>query len=236
MTTLKYLSDTYLFESDATFIEIREHEKGLAVILDETIFYPQGGGQPADQGEIISPNAQFIVRDVRLDETGTVLHFGEFLHGEFQKGEKVHLKLNSERRILHAKLHSGGHLLDCAVTKLGIKELKPAKGYHFPDGPYVEYEGMLEYPEELLSILEKTANDLIAENIAIIKEELSCEEATHRGIHAPPGKSARIVNLEGYEGCGCGGTHVNRSSEIGKINIRKIKSKGGKTSIAYSLA
>ena len=78
MTKLNYLDDTYLLESKATFIEIKENEKGKAVILDETIFYPQGGGQPADTGKIILDNNIFSVTDVRLDENGIVWHFGEF--------------------------------------------------------------------------------------------------------------------------------------------------------------
>ena len=118
MTKLNYLDNTYLFESEAIFIEIKENEKGKAVILDETIFYPQGGGQPADRGEIVSGDNIFAVSDVRLDETGTVGHFGEFKQGEFKQDDKVDLKIDKDRRILNAKLHSAGHLLDCAVSKI----------------------------------------------------------------------------------------------------------------------
>ncbi|PIS39583.1 MAG: alanyl-tRNA editing protein AlaX, partial [Candidatus Nealsonbacteria bacterium CG08_land_8_20_14_0_20_38_20] len=114
MTKLNYFDNTYLFESEAIFIEIKENEKGKAVILDATIFYPQGGGQPADKGEIVSGDNIFVVSDVRLDESGTVWHFGEFKTGEFKQGDKVDLKIDKDRRILNAKLHSAGHLLDCA--------------------------------------------------------------------------------------------------------------------------
>ncbi len=127
MTKLNYLNNTYLFKSNAIFVEIKENDRGKAVILDETIFYPQGVGQPADKGEIISNNAIFSVTDVRLDKNGTIWHFGEFKNGEFQKGDKVTLKINKERRITNTKLHSAGHLLDCTVTKIGIKNLKPTK-------------------------------------------------------------------------------------------------------------
>ena len=235
MTKLNYLNSTYIFESNAIFVELKENEKGKAVILDETIFYPQGGGQPADQGEIISANAIFLVTDVRLDEDGTVWHFGEFKNGVFQKGEKVTLKIDKDRRILNAKLHSAGHLLDCAVTKMGIENLKPTKGFHFPDGPYVEYEGTVENPAELVPELEKTINDLIAQDLEIEKIDLSPEEAKEQGVWAPLGKPARIVKFAGFPTCGCGGTHVNPASEIGKVIVRKIKSKKGKTKIAYSV-
>lgn len=235
MTKLNYLDNTYLFESEAIFVEIKENEKGRAVILDETIFYPQGGGQPADKGEIISGDNIFVVNDVRLDETGTVWHFGEFKNGNFKQGDKVILKIDKDRRILNAKLHSAGHLLDCAVSKMEIENLQPTKGFHFPDGPYVEYDGIIENPATIIPVLQKNINELIAQNLQVERKDLNSEEAQAKGIWAPAGKSARVVNFAGFSTCGCGGTHVNCASEIGKITIRKIKSSQGKTKIAYSV-
>lgn len=236
MTKLNYLDDTYLFESEAIFVEIKENEKGNAIILDETIFYHQGGGQPADQGEIILGENIFIVSDVRLDENGIVWHFGEFKNGEFKQGDKVLLKINKDRRILNAKLHSAGYLLDCAVSKMEIKNLHPTKGFHFFDGPYVEYDGMIENPVEIISVLQKNVDNLIAQNLKVERKNLSPEEAQSKGIYIPTGKFARIINFMGFPICGCGGTHVNSASEIGKITIRKIKSNQGKTKIAYAVA
>ena len=236
MTKLSYLNDTYLFESVANFVEIKENEKGRAVILDETIFYPQGGGQPADKGEITSGDIVFSVSDVRLDEDGTVWHFGEFKNGEFKKGDKVVLKIDKDRRVLNAKLHSAGHLLDCAVSTTNIENLHPTKGFHFPDGPYVEYDGMIENPAEVIPVLQKNLDDLISQNLTVERKDLSPEEARSKGVYAPEGKAARVVNFAGFPACGCGGTHVNNASEIGGITIRKIKSNQGKTRIAYLVA
>lgn len=235
MTILKYLDNTYLFESEATFIEMRENEKGKAVILDETIFYPQGGGQPADRGEILSGDGVFLVNDVRLDEDGTVWHFGEFKNGTFNKGDHVVLKIDQSRRMLNAKLHSAGHLLDCAISRMEMKQLQPTKGFHFPDGPYVEYDGTIENPVDLMPLLQKQIDDLILQNLTLERKDLSPEEAQCEGIHAPVGKQVRVVHFNGYSGCGCGGTHVNSSSEIGKVIIRKIKSGQGKTKISYAV-
>lgn len=233
MTKLNYLDNTYLFESEAIFIEIKENEKGKAIILDQTIFYPQGWWQPADKGEIISGENIFIINDIRLDETGIVWHFGEFKNNEFKQGDKVVLKVDKDKRILNAKLHSAGHLLDCAVSKMNISNLKPIKGFHFPNGPYVEYEGTIENPTELIPILQKNINELIAQNLQVEKKDLNPKQAQEKWVYAPTGKLARVVNFKGFPICGCWGTHVNNTSEIGKINIRKIKSTQGKTKIAY---
>lgn len=233
MTKLDCLNDTHTFESEAKFVEIRENEKGKAVILDETIFYPQSGGQPADKGEIISGDNVFAVEDVRLDETGMVWHFGEFKRGNFANGDKVALKIDKDRRILNARLHSAGHLLDCAVLRMGMKNFNPVKGFHFPDGPYVEYEGVIENPAEAMAILQRNIDELISQDLKVESKNMSSEEAQEKGIHSPAGKSARVVSFAGFPICGCGGTHIGSAAEIGKLTVRKIKSGQGKTKISY---
>jgi Ser-tRNA(Ala) deacylase AlaX len=136
---------------------------------------------------------------------------------------------------LNARNHSAGHLLDCAVEQQKIEGLKPTKGFHFPEGPYVEYDGTIENPAELIPVLQDAIDKLIEQDLQVEKKDLSPEEAKEQGVWAPPGKSARVVNFAGFSSCGCGGTHVRSASEIGKITIRKIKSKKGKTKIAYAI-
>ena len=139
------------------------------------------------------------------------------------------------KRILHAKIHSAGHLLDCAVDELGLDGLVPTKGFHFPAGPYVEYDGIVENGAALISDLEKKIDELVNLDLTVEDKSLTSAEAEEQGIWAPEGKSARVVNFKGFPYCGCGGTHVNSAKEIGKVVVRKIKSKKGKTRIAYAL-
>ncbi len=235
MTILKFLENTYLFQFESKIQAVQTVDTQNAIILEATIFYPQGGGQPSDTGKIFSSKGCFQVENVRLDEAGVVWHFGFFESGALNAGDSVSLELNEARRILNAKNHSAGHLIDCAVAKERMDMLKPIKGYHFPEGPYVEYEGKLDNPENYILALQKRVDDLIAQNLRLEKKEYSPKEAKEKGIWAPAGKSARVVNFQGFEGCGCGGTHVNTSSEIGKITLRKIKSKKDKTKIHYTL-
>lgn len=235
MTKLTYLENSYQFEAKAEFLSLSETDKGLALSLDKTIFYPQGGGQPADTGVITCGDKLFEVTDVRLDENGIVWHFGKFETEQFTAEDAVHLKIDREKRVLHARLHSAGHLLDCAVYKLNLKELKPIKGFHFAAGSHVEYEGIRENLKEMIPELQKTVDELLAEDLALIKLDISKDEADVKGLFAPPGKTVRVVNFSGYPICGCGGTHINSSGEIGKITIRKIKTRQGRTKISYSI-
>lgn len=234
-TELKYLQNPSLFTLKAMVLEIKETENGKAMLLDETVFYPQGGGQPSDIGKIHNEHGIFNVTNVRLDQEGKVWHFGHFISGNFTTGEKVTLEIDSAKRILHAKLHSAGHLIDCAVEKLAIPDLIPTKGFHFPEGPNVEYSGTVKNPEDIVNELQKTVDQLLVDDLLLEIHDLTPTEAVAKGIVAPAGKKARVVNFKGYSICGCGGTHVASSGQIGKIVIKKIKSKKNITKISYDV-
>jgi len=232
MTELLYLSDTYLFHAQANILEISSDEFGDYVVLDQTIFYPQGGGQPADNGSINADNFSFKVSHVVLTPESKVRHYGES-SGDLAQGE-VNLSVDESRRVHNAKLHSAGHLLDCAVAELGLK-IKPTKGFHFPVGTYVEYEGVLEDGNQYRKPLEAIINRMVEDDIPIIVKDLNSKQAEEEGIKAPEGKSARFVEFSGHVGCGCGGTHIGSSKGLGRIVIRKLKSKKGNTKISYAL-
>ncbi|MFC1802323.1 alanine--tRNA ligase-related protein [Patescibacteria group bacterium] len=233
-TELLYLENTYLFESTATFLETRQNEKGLAIILDKTIFYPQGGGQPTDTGYIRNNNTVFKVTFVGLDEKGVVWHFGEFEQGSFENNQEVSLEIDEEKRKLHTRIHSAGHLLDCAVQEMNLG-ITPDKGFHFVEGPSLESEGTLEVTDELKGSIEKKVNELVEANLKVNRENVSSEEAVKKGMKAPTGKDVRLIGFENYKECGCGGTHVIASADIGKITIRKMSSKKGRTKISYAV-
>lgn len=229
MTTLLYLSDTYLFESTATIREIWENEHGRYIILDQTIFYPQWGGQPSDIGRISTGSCVFEVRKVRLDEHGVVYHFWEMLSGTIHIWDSVNLEIDHEVRIKNAMNHSAWHLIDVAIQRMGI-DWKPTKWYHFPEGSYVEYSGTLSEEESILiDRINTTLSDLIEKDIPVIVSEKAIS------WWAPHGKKPRHVWYAWSTGCGCGGTHVRSSWEIWSMTIRKIKMKDGMIRVSYSI-
>lgn len=95
-TKLLYLEDMHRLEAPATVIEVLNENEKQIVILNETIFYPQGGGQPYDQGIIESPNGKFTVAEVRLAD-GIVRHIGSFASGEFAPGLAVVCRADAGR-------------------------------------------------------------------------------------------------------------------------------------------
>ncbi len=229
MTELLYLTDTYQFESTGMITEYGSNELGTYVVLDRTIFYPQWGGQPSDIWTLGNDENIFTVEKVRIDEMGKVFHFGKMTTWKFEIGMKVELMIDSSVRIRNAKNHSAGHLVDVAMKNIGLENLIPTKGYHFIEGPYVEYAGKLTWPvEDILPQLQKEIDILIEAHIPVIVE-------SHPDKANLLWKIPRSVYFQWYEGCGCGGTHVRNSSEIGNMTIRKVKMKDGNLRVSYSI-
>lgn len=238
-TKLIYLEDFTILTHKAMIESFTLGEDGrTTLVLNETIFYPQGGGQPYDQGTITSPSGTFLVEEVRFVD-GIVNHIGHFESGTFSVGETVACSVNKERRDLNSRIHSAGHVVDMGVGALGLN-WRPGKGYHFPDGPYVEYEGTFGEidKEKLKTDLEMACNVFVQENRTTTLRFMPKEEmhtvCTHVPDYLPEGKPARVVFYGDY-GVPCGGTHVSQLGDIRHLTIRKIKTKGSVIQVAYDV-
>lgn len=229
---------------------VQFEEGKLRVVLDQTIFYPQGGGQPTDVGCIrsVSGDKTLNVTFARLlPQTGEIEHEGSLAGAQegFAVGEQVLLQVDKDRRLLNARLHSAGHLLDGALQLLNVP-LIGTKGYHFPDGPYVEYipQGDQIDLTELLSKesqsrIELKAKQMIAEERPITVYKIKPSECAPELYAALPEKArqseeVRLIRFEGVPLDGpCGGTHLANTREIGKFGIRKMGQKKGVVKISY---
>ena len=238
MTKLLYLEDFNLLNTQAKVIDVLEENGKTIALLDQTIFYPQGGGQPYDRGLIESVSGRFIVDEVRFVD-GTVKHIGKFESGSFSKGDTAECRVDKERRMLHSRLHSAGHVVDMAVYELKLGWI-PGKGYHFPDGPYVEYKGSLGGvdKEKLKTEIEKVCNTFVQEGRKTELRFMPKEEMTSVchfvPDYIPEGKPARVV-MYGDFGVPCGGTHVSNLMEIKRMIIRKIKQEGENLRVGYDV-
>lgn len=239
-TKLRYMTDMFQLEDTAMIVGVQNlDDNKIALILDQTIFYPQGGGQPFDQGVISSDNNIFNVEEVRFKE-GTVYHIGKIISGSFTKDMNVSLSVNKNQRIYNSKNHSAGHIIDIAIHNLGL-ELVPGKGYHFPVGAYVEYSGTLNESErnQLIEKLQREVNKLVVDNHLISVSLLPFDELSKRANYVPDyipkDKPTRAMTIDGFYAIPCGGTHAKNTKEIGPITIEKIKNKKGNLRISYSI-
>ena len=229
-TQLLCLENTYLFECTGNIIEIGELEGRNYIILDQTIFYPQGGGQKTDNGFISSGNFTFSVNQCKSLEN-RIYHFGEYLDNilpiedEKTGKEAVNVKIDSDVRKLHSKIHTAGHLLDIALKNVGLG-LESIKGYHFPEGPYVEYLGRIENTEENIKMIE---NELV--RLLDKKSKITMEIDPNQTLH---GKPLRLMKIGDINTGGCGGTHVDSLEKIRNVKIKKIKNGSGRARVSYT--
>ena len=170
-----------------------------------------------------------------------VLHFGKFTTegAKFEVGNEVTCQIDADFRTTNARIHSAGHLLDMAMNRAGKKELKPGKGYHFVEGPYVEYIGVVPEAEgaPLCEELAKHCADIISEakehDTQVFRKMCTYEEAGEvlAGAGGVPGYVKEGSNLRCLKltpedlGCPCGGTHVHSVPEIGRIEVTAMKKK-----------
>ena len=229
LTELLYMKNMEQMQCSSKIIGSHQNEGKNILMLDQTIFYPQGGGQPYDTGMIKSIDGHFVfqVQEVRFIE-GVVHHIGIIENGELSVGMEVNCFIDEERRKLNTRLHSAGHLIDMALKEMSIDWI-PGKGYHFPQGAYVEYSGNISNldVENLKSEIGQKCNEIISRNI---ETKLVFDEHKLQN-----GKSMRTV-FYGEYGIPCGGTHVSNLKEIISIGIRKIKKEKDAIRVSYSVS
>jgi alanyl-tRNA synthetase len=209
-----YYNDTYLDKLEVKVLETNKDENGNYFISDKTIFHPQGGGQPADEGYLEVNNRQHTITKLAAprnphEEPYIIKHYYEE-EINFLKGGKVIQVINMEKRLLYSRLHSAGHLIEDTVRQI-FPSLKGIRGNHFPNSQaFVVFTGVdslsdIQNNKEKISSL---ANELVKRNLAIKIEN---------------DNQIRNVKIGDFSLHPCGGTHVKNSSEIGKIVIRNIK-------------
>jgi Ser-tRNA(Ala) deacylase AlaX len=183
----------------------------------------------------------FNVEEVRFAD-GQILHIGEFTKGTFNIGDGVKLEIDKDRRILHSKLQSGGHLIDMAMRTLGYTDLVPARGAHYPEWAEVEYEGIIP-PEEVDSVssrLQTELDKMIDQGYEVKVEMCTKEQAEVKCYTLPPqlpdNRPIRIVAVWDELYMPCGGTHVKNISELKGMKITRVKCKKGITKISYTVS
>ncbi|MDD3647437.1 MAG: alanyl-tRNA editing protein [Candidatus Dojkabacteria bacterium] len=222
-----YYEDTYKKELDCEVISAEVGIDLTEVVLDQTIFYPEGGGQPSDQGKL----EEAKVVSVRLID-------GEIVHqvkGDLAEGQKVRALIDWERRYKFMKIHSAGHLLhDHLVGK--YESLIPLKGNHGKKS-FIEYEGSIEGSKE---DIEKEVNDLLNRDLIIVTKVASFDELKKLckfvPENLPKNKPLRMIQIGDFAPMPDGGVHVRSTKEIGKILIYSIDSDHGKVNVRYGVS
>ena len=221
MTEPLFREDSYRKDCEATVIASGDG----AIVLDRTVFYPMGGGQPGDTGEISWDGGSVQVTDTRYGEDGEICHLtaeGALLPAA---GTAVTARLDWDRRYRHMRMHTALHLLG-SVLQYGVT-----------GGNISADKSRLDFDMEDTSDKEQVATDiqaLVDENHAvtcrwITDAELEAQPELVRTMSVQPPKGAgqvRLLEIEGVDLQPCGGTHLKSTAEVGRVQIGKVEKKG----------
>lgn len=207
-----YYEDVYKKEFTAKVLECRQGKKGYEVILDQTAFYPEGGGQPGDTGSL----GEAAVTDVH-EKNGELIHCTD---RALELGTEVQGQINWARRFDLMQQHSGEHIVSGLVHEaFGYDNV----GFHMgSDVITIDFSGMLD--EAQMAEIEAKANQIIWENQEVeifYPSEEELKELEYRSKKELSGW-VRIVRFPGADTCACCGTHVTRTGEIGMVKLLSV--------------
>lgn len=223
MTQLLYLEDSYLRETDAVMQSAEE----ATVVLDRTVLYPGGGGQPADTGVLRWESEERRVTEMRRDGAD-VWHV---LDGPPPPaGTAVRATLDWDRRYAIMRHHSALHVLVGAVYRLF--NAKVTGGAIYPDRARMDFS-LEDLNKDRVGEIERETNRVLAEDRPIAVRFVTHEEFAHsdlvrlaRDLVPKDIERIRVIEIEGYDAQADGGTHVRRTGEIGALRIVKTENKG----------
>lgn len=213
MTRRLFYENVYLTSFDAKVVSCEKHEKGWQVILDQTAFYPEGGGQPSDLGTL----GEARVLDVK-EKGEEIIHT---VDREFHTGDLLHGTIDWDRRFDLMQQHSGEHMVSGLIhERFGYDNV----GFHMgSDVITIDLSGMITVEE--MKEIEQKVNQLIWKNDRVhvswpTQEEL--EKIPYRSKKELTG-AVRIVEYPGADICACCGTHVENTGEIGMIKLLSLQ-------------
>ncbi len=223
MTRLLYHADAYQRTFTAQVLHVEPREGRIAVILDQTAFYPAAGGQPCDHGTL----ADARVEEVFAAADGAVIHLLN-APTPLAVGATVHGAIDWLRRSDHMQQHTGQHILSQAFVRIASME---TRSMHIgSEDNTIDLDTPTVPSPETVRAVEAEANRVVFDDLPVRTYTVSEAEVSHLPLRRPPQArgQVRIVEMEGYDWSACGGTHVRNTAQVGLIKIIRVERyKGG---------
>ncbi|MGN0612317.1 MAG: alanine--tRNA ligase [Porcipelethomonas sp.] len=211
-----------VFSDGSPAESISEGQEGI-IVLDQTPFYAESGGQEADTGVIRAENAEFEVYTVKKTENGHFLHFGTVSKGSFAKNDKVSAEIDKFKRMSTMRNHTSAHLLQMALRRVLGEHVHQAGQLVNADRCRFDFSHFSAMTAQEIAEVEKIVNDEILNAVEVVTKELPIDEARKLGAMALFGEKygdiVRVVDIGGDSIEFCGGTHVKNTSNIGLFRI-----------------
>ncbi|WP_327050481.1 alanine--tRNA ligase [Halomicrococcus gelatinilyticus] len=215
-----YYEDQYRTDFEAVVLDVFEREDGYDVVLDQTMFYPEGGGQPGDHGTLSTDEKTVQVEDTQIED-GVILHRTEESIG---KGDIVRGQIDVERRRRLMRHHTATHLVIHAARQVLGEHVRQAGAQKGLDSSRIDVRHYERIDRETAKEIERLANEMVMENTTVQQEWPNRHEAEEEfgfdlyqgGI--PAGTNIRLIHVA-EDVQACGGTHVRRTGDVGAIKI-----------------
>lgn len=208
---------------DGQECQLLNEDEDADIILSQTPFYGEKGGQLGDTGMIVTDNAIFDVKDTIYPVPDVIVHRGTLLKGMLSRNEQVKAVINAGRRKEIERHHTATHLIHEALARVLGKHVRQAGSIVTPTFLRFDFNHFAPLTEEQLFLVEKQVYELVLANIPVIKEEMAIEDAKKTGARAlfseKYGDVVRVVSVRDFSCELCGGAHVSSTGEIGLVKI-----------------
>src|SRR5690606_20377275 len=195
----------------------------VEVVLDHTPFYPAGGGQVGDSGTITGADGQVEIVDAQRTEAGLILHKGRVTSGRLAVGQRVLATVDAPTRAATQRHHTATHLLHAALHEILGEHANQAGSLVAPDRLRFDFTHFEPVGAEQLAALEQRVNEQIMADLPVTWTEMPLDDALRLGAKAlfgeKYGERVRVVRIGDYSLELCGGTHVQRSGQLGFFKI-----------------
>lgn len=218
------------------------------IILDNTPFYAEGGGQVGDKGLFVSEFGRLQAVNAKKLPDGTIYHECYVEEGQLKKGEQVEIQLDEANKLASARNHTATHLLQAALKKVVGDQVNQAGSAVNADRLRFDFTNFEPVSAQQLADVEELVNQEILKGTDVVIEHMSKDEATDKGAMALFGEKygdvVRVVSVPGFSMELCGGSHVQNVGQIGLFKIvsetgvaagvRRIEAITGKAALDYA--
>ncbi|HEB5001609.1 TPA: alanine--tRNA ligase [Clostridioides difficile] len=216
-----------IVKDDELVQSAKEGDK-VSIVLDNTTFYPEGGGQVGDCGLITNENLVLEVLNTKKGANNSIKHIGIIKSGKISNGDKVKTLVDGETRMSAARNHSATHLLHKALREVLGEHVNQAGSLVTPERLRFDITHFEAISNEELKVIEEKVNNVILSSLDIKCDIMNIKEAKEKGATAlfgeKYGDEVRVVSMGDYSTELCGGTHLTNTSQVGMF---KILSEGG---------
>ncbi|MGD9215188.1 MAG: alanine--tRNA ligase, partial [Desulfobacteraceae bacterium] len=216
-------ADVILLVGEGQKIEKASAGQQVEVVTSATPFYGESGGQVGDQGVISTEALTLSVEETIKDPTGLIIHKGKVTKGEIRTGQTVHLSVDTRKRQATAINHTATHILHRTLREVLGDHIKQAGSLVAPDRLRFDFTHFSHIEPDQIQKIEAVVNQRIRANVAVQTDEMDAEAALDSGATAlfeeKYGDRVRVVSLADFSKELCGGTHTQRTGDIGLFKI-----------------